>query len=60
MIGDRNIDFDKGVEAGLLAENIILVEYGWGYDRSKMENNQKFMVNKPSDLIPAIKYIEKK
>jgi len=30
MIGDRNIDFIEGSLAGL--NNILLVEYGWGYD----------------------------
>lgn len=55
MIGDRNIDYDKGVEAGLLGRNIILVEYGWGYDKNKINGDIcSYKVNSPKDIIKAI------
>jgi len=60
MIGDRNIDYDKGVKAGLKPENIILVEYGWGYDKNKIPDyNSKPTVNEPKDIIKAISKISK-
>lgn len=59
VIGDRNPDYDKAIEAGLNTSNIILVEYGWGYDKDKIKNNEiKTKVNKPEDILKAIKEIE--
>ena len=53
-IGDRNVDFIAGSKAGL--KNIILVDYGWGYDLNKIpEYNQKMKVNSPKELLIAIK-----
>lgn len=54
MIGDRNVDFIEGTEAGL--SNIILVEYGWGYNAEDIpEYKQKTLVNTPKDILIAIK-----
>ena len=57
MIGDRTVDYNEGIKAGLKSNHIILVEYGWGYDKDKIK--QKFLVKKPSDLIEAVKIIDK-
>jgi phosphoglycolate phosphatase len=57
MIGDRIIDYDEGTEAGLKSENIILVEYGWGYDKGKVPK-QKMIIKKPLDLIDAINKVK--
>jgi len=52
-IGDRNIDFIEGTKAGL--KNIILVDYGWGYNKESIsEYNQKFIIKTPLELIEAI------
>lgn len=57
LIGDRNVDFKEGVDAGL--KHILLVDYGWGYDKLKIpEWEQKFVVKKPIDLIKAIDKIK--
>lgn len=57
LIGDRNIDFEEGMSAGL--KHIILVDYGWGYDKLKIpEWEQKFVVKKPIDLIKVIDMIK--
>ncbi len=49
MVGDRNVDFIEGSAAGL--KNIILVDYGWGYNLKEIPNyNQKIIIKKPSDL----------
>jgi phosphoglycolate phosphatase len=59
MIGDRNVDYDEGIKAGIPKENIILVEYGWGYDKGALkEYKQKIVVNNPLDLLDAIKSIK--
>jgi len=53
-IGDRNVDFAEGSKAGL--KNIILVDYGWGYDLKLIPEYKKiFTINNPSELIDAIK-----
>jgi phosphoglycolate phosphatase len=53
LIGDRNIDFIEGSAAGL--KNILLVDYGWGYDRKEIPNyRQKILIEKPKDLLKAI------
>jgi phosphoglycolate phosphatase len=59
MIADRNIDYDIGVRSGLKSENIIIVEYGWGYDKDKIPK-QNVIINKPEDLLGAIDAINKR
>lgn len=55
MIGDRTIDFNEAVEAGLPSANILLVDYGWGYDSSKIpEYKPKMIIRKPIDILDAI------
>lgn len=58
MVGDRVIDYDQGTQAGLLGKNIIIVEYGWGYDKGKIPQQKN--IQKPEDLLKAIEEIEKK
>ena len=41
----------KGAE-----KNIIIVDYGWGYDKEKVPK-QKIIVKKPADVLKAIKKI---
>jgi len=53
MIADRDIDFDAGTDVGFPSENLILVEYGWGYDHEKIPK-MKVIVDKPEDLIKAV------
>lgn len=57
LIGDRNVDFTEGSDAGLT--NIILVKYGWGYDPKKIPDYQEpgVLINKPADLLKVIKLI---
>jgi phosphoglycolate phosphatase len=57
LIGDRLIDYHEAEEAGI--KNIILVEYGWGYDRSKIPK-QEVPVNEPKDLLRAVYRLEEK
>ena len=53
LVGDRNIDFVEGSKAGL--KNILLVDYGWGYELKEIpEYNKKVSIKKPSDIIKAI------
>ncbi len=54
LIGDRNVDFIEGSKAGL--SNILLVDYGWGYDLEEIpEYKQKVLVKNPNDLLEAAK-----
>jgi phosphoglycolate phosphatase len=54
LIGDRNVDFIEGSKAGL--SNILLVDYGWGYDLEEIpEYKQKVLVKEPNDLLEAVK-----
>ena len=53
MVADRTIDFDKGIGAGLPPKNLIIVEYGWGYDHDKVPI-QDPIVKKPENIIAAI------
>ena len=54
LIGDRNIDFIEGSKAEL--NNILLVDYGWGYDLGEIpEYKQKVLVKNPNDLLEAVK-----
>ncbi|MCB2293401.1 HAD family hydrolase [Clostridium algoriphilum] len=55
VIGDRLSDYTSAIEAEI--EHIIIVEYGWGYDRNKCPNN-KFVINEAIQLIDAIKEID--
>jgi len=58
LIGDRNVDFVEGSKAGL--NNIVLVDYGWGYDLSEIpEYDQKFSIIQPSDLLEAVEIYNK-
>lgn len=53
-IGDRNVDYSAGKKAGL--KNILIVDYGWGYDKNKIPR-QKYIIKKPEGLLKAIKHI---
>lgn len=53
MIGDRTIDYDEGFSAGIPSENIIIVNYGWGYDKEKIP--KQVFVERPLDLLKIIK-----
>jgi len=54
LIGDRMVDFVEGTEAGL--KNILLVDYGWGYDIAEIpEYKQEILVNNPVDILEAVK-----
>ncbi|MDD3284867.1 MAG: HAD-IA family hydrolase [Patescibacteria group bacterium] len=55
-IGDRTIDYDIAREIGIRDENILIVEYGWGYDKDKIKIHYK--IEKPIDIIDAIKLIK--
>ncbi len=58
IIGDRVNDYHDAKGAGI--ENIILVEYGWGYNKNDIpEHVQKVGVNKPEDILLAINEIDK-
>ncbi len=52
MIGDRDVDYLEAKKAGL--DNVILVEYGWGYDVSY----EGFTVRKPEDILKAIELVK--
>jgi len=63
MIGDRNVDFFHAREAGIPAENIVLTDYGWGYNREKLQEQGYCLntrVKKPLDILTAIEEIESK
>ncbi len=54
LIGDRNIDFIEGSKAGI--KNILLVDYGWGYNLTKIpEYKQRFIINSPKEIIQVVK-----
>ena len=54
LIGDRNIDFIEGAKAGL--KNILLVDYGWGYDPEPIpEYKPRSIIKKPEDILTAVK-----
>ena len=62
-IGDRTRDFFYAIEAGIPAGNIILVEYGWGYDRQKVKSGGyclKTRVDNPYRIVNALREIELK
>jgi phosphoglycolate phosphatase-like HAD superfamily hydrolase len=58
-IGDRTADYIHAREAGISADNVIMVEYGWGYERDKLPGyNLKTVVKTPIDILEAVKEIE--
>lgn len=58
IIGDRNIDYDEAMKAGI--KNIILVEYGWGYNRDRLEGlRPDIFVHKPKDILKAVEILDK-
>lgn len=53
LIGDRNVDFAEGSRAGL--KNILLVDYGWGYDLDLIpEYKQSVLIKNPKDILEAV------
>lgn len=55
LIGDRENDFDDATKAGL--KKIILVEYGWGYNKDNVPKKE-FLVNEPKDILKAVSLYE--
>ena len=56
MVGDRLVDFTTAKECGI--NQIILVEYGWGYDKEKIsEYKQIILVHNPKDILVAVEHI---
>tara|TARA_Y100000310_G_C20682123_1_gene816609 strand:- start:1559 stop:2206 length:648 start_codon:yes stop_codon:yes gene_type:complete len=52
-IGDRINDYHGASEAGI--SNVLLVEYGWGYDKNDIpDHKQSTIINKPSDILIAV------
>lgn len=53
LIGDRNVDFIDGTKAGL--KNILLVDYGWGYNLDEIPGYKKVArITKPRDIFGAV------
>jgi phosphoglycolate phosphatase len=52
-IGDRAIDYAASKQAGLQDENIILVTYGWGLDRSLV--GEAKIADNPIEILSFIK-----
>ncbi len=53
MVGDREVEFNAAIAVGI--KNIILVEYGWGYDPKNIpEYHSRYLVKKPEDLLKAV------
>lgn len=60
MIGDRVIDYLEARSVGIPSKNIIIVDYGWGYDPASLPNYKKdFPVEKPEDILKTISSLEK-
>ncbi len=62
-VGDRTRDFFYAVEAGIPAENIILVDYGWGYDEQKIKSAGYCLetkVDSPIKILDALEEIRQK
>lgn len=55
VIGDRRSDYDAAKRAGI--DQIILADYGWGYDRSKIPD-RIYHVCKPIQLISVIQQLD--
>lgn len=54
-IGDRAIDYDVAKKVGLDDDNIILVSYGWGFDRDKIGSAK--IADNPKDILKLINKI---
>lgn len=52
-IGDRAVDYEVAKKVGLADEDIILVTYGWGLDRSRI--GQVNIANTPGEISSFIK-----
>ena len=50
-IGDRNVDYEVAVKEGV--HRVLLVEYGWNYDRARYP--QAFPIHRPSDIPEAVR-----
>ncbi len=50
-IGDRNVDYEVAVKEGI--DRVLLVEYGWNYDRTRYP--QAFPIYRPSDIPEAVR-----
>jgi len=58
LIGDRINDYYDAKEAGI--NNILLVDYGWGYDLKKIpEHKQNVVIKAPWDIIKAVESFNK-
>ena len=51
-IGDRQVDYDVAREVGIDENNIIMVTYGWGFDKTKVGGAK--IINKPQEIIDNI------
>lgn len=58
FIGDRSIDYDSALQLKLPLKNILIVEYGWGYDHQKIK--MKYKIRRPLDLLKTIEKIDKR
>lgn len=55
-LGDRAIDYEVSRKAGIDDDNIILVDYGWGLDKSKVGNAK--VANNPKEILNLIDKIQ--
>ena len=55
LIGDMTSDYFNAKKAGV--KKILLVDYGWGYDKEKTPERVKFEVKEPKDILLALKKI---
>ncbi len=51
-IGDRTIDYNIAKKIGLDDNNIVIVSYGWGYDKKKLKI--KNIAHNPDDILKII------
>jgi len=56
-IGDRNIDYDVAYDVGI--SSIILVEYGWGFDRNYASDIQNIPVKRPLQILEAVQKLDR-
>lgn len=57
LVGDRDSDYLDARKAGM--NNVIMADYGWGYNIEKLQGyNLGTKVEKPSDILIAIREIE--
>ena len=52
-IGDRAIDYDVAKKVGINDDNIILVTYGWGLDKTRIGVVR--IANTPGDILKLVK-----